>query len=166
MSVKKSSLLIIMFLFASFTALGFREVSTGTYPEYVIEDGDFLSIVATRFSTTVDDILQINNIPDANSVLVGDKIKIPSLKGMSGILSTESITIGDSIKNISIRNGMSEESIIDVNRITSPSELYIGSTLMIVQNTNGNTYSGVDFFDGNQTLIEKAILQKGQPAVF
>jgi murein DD-endopeptidase MepM/ murein hydrolase activator NlpD len=163
MSVKKSSLLLILFLFASFTALGFSEVSTDTYPEYVIEDGDFLSIVATRFSTTVDDILQINNIPDANSVLVGDKIKIPSLKGMSGILSTESITIGDSIKNVSIRNGMSEESIIDVNRITSPSELYIGSMLMIVQNTNGNTYSGVDFFDGHQTLIEKAILQKGNP---
>lgn len=163
MSVKKSSTLLILFLFASLTSFGFHEVSDDTYPEYVIQEGDFLSTIATHFSTTVDEILQINDIPNADSVLVGDRIKIPSLKGISGILSTENITIGDSIKNLSIRSGMSEESIIDVNRITSPSELYIGSTLMIIQNTNGNTYSGIDFFDENQTLIEKAILQKGNP---
>ena len=36
------------------------------YAEYVIEEGDFLSVVSMMFNTTVDDILAINNISDVN----------------------------------------------------------------------------------------------------
>lgn len=32
--------------------------------EYVIQEGDFLSIVAARFSTTLDEIVRINQISD------------------------------------------------------------------------------------------------------
>ncbi len=154
-----------MILLASLSFLGYRDVSTDVYPEYIVGEGDFLSIVADKFSTTVDAILEINNIPNADSVLVGDRIKIPSLKGIAGVISTESVKIGDTIRNISIQSDMSEEKIIEINRITSPSEIYAGSTLTIVQNPNSDAFSSVDFFDQGQTLIEKSVLQNANPLV-
>ncbi len=163
MSKNKRAFLLLLILLASFTSSGYRETSSGIYPEYVIEEGDFLSIVANRFSTSVNAILEINNIPNADSVLVGDRIKIPSLEGIAGTISTESVKIGDTIRNISIQSGMSEEKIIEINRITSPSEVYAGTTLMIIQNPSGNTYTSVDFFDPDQTLIEKSILNDTNP---
>ena len=45
------------------------------YAEYTIEEGDFLSVVALMFNTTVDDIMAINNIPDVNAISIGTRIK-------------------------------------------------------------------------------------------
>ena len=155
--------LILFVFFASFCSLGFREISNDVYPEYIIEEGDFLSTIADRFSTSVDAILQINDIVDANSISVGDKIKIPSLKGISGILSTAILTIGETVSNICILSGMKESDLFAINQITSPTELYIGSTLMVVRKQEEQTYSSIDFFDNNQTLIEKSMIHAKNP---
>lgn len=167
MQNKKHFFLSILFVFlASFCTAGFRDISNDIYPEYIIEEGDFLSTIADRFSTSIDAILQINDIVDANSISIGDKIKIPSLKGISGILSTETLTIGETVSNICILSGMKESDLIAINQITSPTELYIGSTLMVVHDEDNQTYSSIDFFDHNQTLIEKSMIHSKNPSTF
>ena len=44
---------------------------------YTVEQGDTLAKIAEQFGVTVDEILQLNNIVNRNSISVGDKLKIP-----------------------------------------------------------------------------------------
>jgi LysM repeat protein len=43
---------------------------------YVVQTGDTLDLIATRFQTTVDDIIERNDLEDANKINVGDKLVI------------------------------------------------------------------------------------------
>ena len=152
-----------LILLAVLTTSAYRQNSNDIYPEYVIQEGDFLSIVAARFSTTLDEIVRINQISDPNSIAIGDRIKIPSLKGISGTIFMQSVNLGDTLANISILSGMDVNDILKINKISSLSEVYVGSTLILVQNTNGNRYSAVDTFENGETSLEKAVLQKTNP---
>jgi LysM repeat protein len=44
---------------------------------YVVQPGDTLSAIAQRFNTTVNAIVQANNLPNANSLQIGQSLIIP-----------------------------------------------------------------------------------------
>jgi LysM repeat protein len=46
---------------------------------YIVQPGDTLSSLADYFDTTIDDILQTNEITDADKLEVGQVLVIPSL---------------------------------------------------------------------------------------
>lgn len=48
-----------------------------TTPEYIIQQGDSLSIIAERFGVSTEDLANFNGIADANSIRVGQKLTIP-----------------------------------------------------------------------------------------
>ncbi len=48
-----------------------------TTPEYIIQQGDSLSIIAERFGVTTEELANFNGIEDANSIKVGQKLTIP-----------------------------------------------------------------------------------------
>lgn len=52
---------------------------TSTDAEYVIQPGDTLSAVASRYGLTVDILLQINAIADPNTLFVGQVIQLPDV---------------------------------------------------------------------------------------
>lgn len=135
------------------------------YPIYKIQSGDFLSLVAIRFGTTVDDIIRVNNIPNADTISIGDNIKIPSLKGLSGTLLTDAVQIGDTLSTIAIRSGMNAEDILRINRITSRSEFFIGNTMILVQNEDGPRYAATTSVERGTTLLEKAVRENANPSV-
>ena len=110
-------------LFCSVFILPVKAEDEEVYAEYTIEEGDFLSIVAGMFNTTVDDILAINNIPDVNAISIGTRIKIPTLAGVEGSIATRYINIGDTLDTLSILSGLEPEKLGEINTIVSPTEL-------------------------------------------
>lgn len=48
-----------------------------TTPEYIIQQGDSLSIIAERFGVSTQDLANFNGIEDADSIKVGQKLTIP-----------------------------------------------------------------------------------------
>ena len=48
-----------------------------TTPEYIIQQGDSLSIIAQRFGVTTEELANFNGIEDADSIKVGQKLTIP-----------------------------------------------------------------------------------------
>ena len=44
---------------------------------YVVQTGDTLSGIASKFNSTTDDIMKTNNLADANAIQVGQTLKIP-----------------------------------------------------------------------------------------
>ncbi len=49
----------------------------GTLLNYIVQSGDTLAVVAAKFNSTVEDIVKQNNLADANSIFVGQTLKIP-----------------------------------------------------------------------------------------
>jgi LysM repeat protein len=49
----------------------------GTKVTYVVAKGDSLAGIASKFNSTVDDIVKTNNLADANSIFVGQQLQIP-----------------------------------------------------------------------------------------
>lgn len=47
------------------------------YKEYVIESGDTLTKIANQFDTTIDALVELNNIADPDLIYAGDTLKIP-----------------------------------------------------------------------------------------
>ncbi len=49
--------------------------------DYVIRDGDWLSTIAQRFGTTVEELVRLNGIRDPNSIRAGVTIRVPDAPG-------------------------------------------------------------------------------------
>jgi LysM repeat protein len=52
-------------------------VAKGTIIDYQVQPGDSLAGIAAKFNSTVDDIVKINSLTDANSIFAGQVLKIP-----------------------------------------------------------------------------------------
>jgi LysM repeat protein len=47
-------------------------------PSYTVQSGDTLAIIARRYNTTVDALVSINNLPDRNTLRVGQRLILPN----------------------------------------------------------------------------------------
>ena len=52
-------------------------VAEASYIEYTVQKGDILYTIAQRYNVTITDILAINDIPNPQSLSVGQVIRIP-----------------------------------------------------------------------------------------
>lgn len=48
-----------------------------TTPEYIVQQGDSLSVIAQRFGVSTEDLANFNGIEDPNSIQVGQTLTIP-----------------------------------------------------------------------------------------
>lgn len=64
----------------------------GSEQVYVVQPGDTMLVIATRYDVTVQDILNANNLNDPNFVFAGQRLVIP-VQGNSAI--TQSVAGGD-----------------------------------------------------------------------
>lgn len=49
----------------------------GTIVNYLVQSGDSLAAIASKFNSTIDDIVKANSLADANAIAVGQTLKIP-----------------------------------------------------------------------------------------
>lgn len=52
-------------------------LSRGTIVTYVVQSGDSLAGIAGLFNSTVEEIVKVNELADANAIYVGQQLKIP-----------------------------------------------------------------------------------------
>ncbi len=52
-------------------------LARGTIVSYVVQAGDSLAGIASKFNSTVDDIVKTNSLADANAIQVGQSLNIP-----------------------------------------------------------------------------------------
>ncbi|HUF38181.1 MAG TPA: peptidoglycan DD-metalloendopeptidase family protein [Anaerolineales bacterium] len=131
-------------------------------PIYIVAEGDTLSGIAVRFGVTVQDLVAANNLSDANALRVGDRLVIPGLEGITGILETAPVGPGESLRSLSRLYRIPEALLIRLNRLVSPSELYLGSSLVVTRSQlvtepyRSNLVSG-------ETLLETAVRNGTNP---
>ncbi len=126
-------LLLLTMLGLPFQAAAAQDQTTSDYPVYIVQQGDTLGAIAARFGVSTDAIIQLNQISDPNLVTEGTRLQIPGLEGVSGVLTTTVVSLGQSTDSLVRQYQLSEEQLSKLNRLTSPAELYAGSTLIIPQ---------------------------------
>lgn len=52
-------------------------LTKGSLVPYVVQSGDSLAGIASKFNSTVDDIVKANNLADANAIQVGQQLQVP-----------------------------------------------------------------------------------------
>jgi len=115
------------------------QAQNGEGPVYIVQPGDSLSSIAARFSVTLTELMAANNISDPNQLAAGQQLVIPGLEGVTGILGTEFINFGDSYRSLMRRTQVPESLFKKLNRVVSPSEFYVGVSMIVpVQGENQN----------------------------
>jgi LysM repeat protein len=69
----------ISILFVLIAPLQPVEAQSGEGPVYIVQPGDSLSSIASRFSVTITELMAANNISDPNQLAAGQQLVIPGL---------------------------------------------------------------------------------------
>lgn len=116
--------------------------------EYVVQPGDSLSVIAKRYGTTVDTIMEINRLT-STVIYVGQQLKIPTTKvtetrstqqtipkqqTSTPSISTYTVVPGDSLSVIAKRFNTTVNELKRINNLTSDT-IYVGQTLKIAGKT-------------------------------
>lgn len=159
--LKRFSIFLLFILIVSFTVQPASAQSSG--PVYIVQSGDTLYSIAVRFNISVNDLIAANPSVDPNALAVGQQLVIPGLEGITGILQTEVVPFGDSLRSLSRRTQVSDELLIKLNRLVSPTELYVGVSLIVpTQEQQPPLKTRVTAAKG-ESLLEMAVKQGSDP---
>ena len=109
-------------------------------PESVtVEKGDSLSKIAKRYGTTVDALVRINGLCDANQIFVGQVVLLEDPEAEAEAEAAEDqgetaiVTVqpGDSLSKIAKRNDTTVEELMALNSIDDPNLLFVGQELLV-----------------------------------
>ncbi|MBK9925722.1 MAG: LysM peptidoglycan-binding domain-containing protein [Anaerolineales bacterium] len=93
---------------------------------YYVQKGDTLRKIAAKFNTSVDAILQLNNIANPNVIYVGQAITLPAY------ISTYIVQKGDTLKIIANRYGTTVEKLLGLNpTIKNANVIYVGQVITL-----------------------------------
>jgi murein DD-endopeptidase MepM/ murein hydrolase activator NlpD len=132
-------------------------------PIYIVQPGETLTSIAARFNVTLDELMTANGITNPDLVNAGQQLVIPGLEGLTGILNTEVIGFGDSLRGFSRRSQVPVPLLQRLNHIISPSELYVGVSLIVPQQDGGTKLVASASAAPGETLLELAVRQDSDP---
>ncbi len=153
---------LLLLIIAPVYAVNALPISQEGYPIYIVQAGDTLSSIATRFGVDADAIQTANGITDANTLAIGQQLVIPGLEGVSGLLTTEIVPFGATFDSLLREYQLDAASLIKVNRLTSRSEAIAGVDLIIAVNDE-DTLTPLTTVSGGETLLEAAIQTGNSP---
>ena len=107
------------------------------YQTYTVVAGDSLYKIANRFNTTVNALIELNNLT-SSALSIGQTLLIPKTTSYL----TYTVVSGDSLYKIANRFNTTVNEIINLNNLTS-STLSIGQILLIPQTTPYQQYTVV-----------------------
>jgi len=132
-------------------------------PVYIVQEGDSLWDIAYRFRVPLEDLTRVNGITDPSQLSVGARLIIPGLEGIQGVLTTQNIPYGENLLSLSRRYKIPIELLIKLNHLTSPGELFSGSTLVIPEQYTQPVSISRDLITPGQSLLEIAVLTGKNP---
>lgn len=109
---------------------------------YTVQAGDTLSEIASRYGTTVQELVDINNLANPNLIYPGETLRIATNSTVQGseTRGTGSITYtvqrGNTLSQIANTYGVTVSQIAETNNIQNPNLIYPGEKLRITQSTS------------------------------
>lgn len=113
---------------------------------YVVQAGDSLGAIASRFKTSVSVLVEMNSIANPNLIRVGQTLRLPgggvptggttpvaggAPSGGGGATRTHTVVAGDTLLGIALRYGRTLTQMADANGLRSPYLIRVGQVLAI-----------------------------------
>ncbi|MDH3248575.1 MAG: LysM peptidoglycan-binding domain-containing M23 family metallopeptidase [Acidimicrobiia bacterium] len=111
---------------------------------HTVSAGETLAGIAARYGVTVSDLIDANGLSNPDLLSIGQLVAIPGSQPQASgasqtIVGTHLVAAGDSLASIARRYGTTVEAIAQVNGITNPSRIFIGTQLTIAEGVAGST---------------------------
>lgn len=109
---------------------------------YIVQPGDTLSEIASRYGTTVQELVAINHLANPNLIFPGETLRVTTNSTVHGseTRGTGSITYtvqrGNTLSQIANAYGVTVSHIVELNNIQNPNLIYPGEKLRITESTN------------------------------
>lgn len=116
--------------------------ATGTY---VVQPGDTLSEIASRYGTTYQNLVAINGIGDPNRINVGQVLKVT---GQPTSENTYFVQAGDTLSGIAAKFGTTVSNLVSRNGIANPNVIYPGQKIYLTGQSNAYTVKSGDTLSG------------------
>jgi len=132
-------------------------------PIYIVQPGDTLNIIAARFGVSTDDLIRVNQIQNPNLLNAGDRLVIPGLQGVSGVLTTRVLGLGESFRVLALQSTTPLEQVYRLNKVTSPTESYSGASVIIPVQEGEAPPTHLSTLKPGQSLLELAVASNQNP---
>jgi LysM repeat protein len=96
--------------------------------EYTVREGNTLFAIAQFFQTTVDDILQYNNIQNPSLIYTGEVLTIPAGSNSADYHVTRP---GDTLWSIAQMHNTTISQLSKLNGLNNPNVIYPGQIIKI-----------------------------------
>ena len=127
----RSAILVLATLLLATASVSAQGSST-TGPIYVVKAGDTLWTIARKLHISYDDLLTLNDLDENSSIIPGAQLVVPGLEELNGVLDTTRVSYGENLESISRLYSMPVEDLVKLNRLTSPLELYVGVSAVVM----------------------------------
>ena len=97
--------------------------------DYTVERGDTLGQIAREHDVSLSDLVEANDIDNANLIYPGQVLTIPGENGQPDIV--HKVSRGETLKRISSQYGTPIPLIVEANSISNPNLIYPGQKLLI-----------------------------------
>ncbi|MCQ3937407.1 MAG: hypothetical protein DPW18_10210, partial [Chloroflexi bacterium] len=158
----RNRIFIVVLLFALIVPLKPAYAQDAAGPVYIVQPGDSLSSIASRFNVSLNDLMAANGIVDPNQLAAGQQLIIPGLEGVTGILNTRYINFGDSYRSMVRQTQVPEDLFKKLNHVVSPSEFYVGVSMIIPEQQQSQYNKRISPAVG-ESLLEAAVRNNTDP---
>lgn len=136
---------------------------TPSGPTYIVQPGDTLNEIALKFDVTVQDLIDTNNIQNPNLISAGTQLIIPGLEGITGILTSKIVLLGENLRSLSDAYKIPIDRFVRLNKITSPTELFLGSSIIIPVNDASEMTGSYTSLAGESTILDISSVNRSTP---
>lgn len=126
-------------------------------PTYLVQQGDTLGSIALQFGVDINELQSINQISDPNALDIGQRLTIPGLEEIAGLLTLQTISFGDSLTTLARAYQLEQDALLTLNRLSSPSEVIAGAKFIIPINEGEDPLAPAVGMPKDLTILETAI---------
>ena len=117
---------------------------------YTVKSGDTLSAIASRYGMTVNALVTLNGIKNANLIYPGQSLRVADSGQGSTVsqkattttpTSTYTVRYGDTLSAIASRYGTSTSTLASINGISNPNWIYPGQVLKLSGGSSTHAYT-------------------------
>lgn len=102
---------------------------------HIVAPGDSLAGIALSYGVSMQAIMNANDILNPDFIYVGQRLIIPS--SYTGSAGSYVVQAGDTLASIARAYGLSLDSLVALNGLSNPSQIFAGQTLAIPGGTGG-----------------------------
>jgi LysM repeat protein len=112
----------------------------GLAGEVVVKPGETLSEIAERYGTSVQRLMQLNNLRSPQDLWAGSRIQVPGAAGASGggggtrtttVKANYTVKPGETLSELAERYGTSVPRLMELNNLRGPQDLWAGSRIQV-----------------------------------